>query len=115
MNSLDELNALTHFGVLGMKWGRRKGSSSGGSNKRKLSFKSNSDGRKVERLFGKRNRTKIRKAIFGDEKAILKSPIFKKKYSELSPEKKRNAEKTTRRVLTAIGLVSIASLAYMFR
>jgi len=50
---------LKHYGVPGMRWGNRRGSSnvSSGGGRRRLSFAKDADGRKVNRLLGKRNRT----------------------------------------------------------
>jgi len=77
---------LEHVGVIGMKWGRRKGSSStssnrsGGGDRRKLSFAKDADGRKVNRLFGKRNRAKIFKTLIYNKdwnKEWQKDPLVK--------------------------------------
>jgi hypothetical protein len=57
---------LKHVGIMGMKWGHRKASSSNDSkagDHRKTSFAKDADGRKVNRLFGKRNRTKLLKRL----------------------------------------------------
>jgi len=57
-------NDLKHIGVLGMRWGHRSGGS--GGSKRTFQAKSlttNMDGRKVNKLFGKRNMTKAKDKI----------------------------------------------------
>jgi len=79
-------NELKHVGVLGMKWGHRKASSSsssnrsGGGDRRKLNFSKDADGRKVNRLLGKRNRAKIFKALIYNKdwkKDMQNDPLVK--------------------------------------
>ena len=76
-------NELKHVGVLGMKWGHRKASSSNDSkagDHRKTSFAKDADGRKVNRLFGKRNRTKLfKKVIYNKDwkKDMSDDPLIK--------------------------------------
>lgn len=108
-------NELKHAGVLGMKWGRRQArpQSSGGSG-RKTSFAKDADGRKVNRILGKRNRTKIRKAIFGDEKKVTKT-VMGKKYNDISSEDKRKAENRTKAAMLVVGTMSIAAIGYMLK
>ena len=93
-------NILTHYGVLGMRWGRRKGSSasSGGSgSKRKLSFDKDADGRKVDRLLGKRNRTKLKKRLLYNKdwkKDIANDPFNKAMASKVDKLLKNKVFKT---------------------
>lgn len=104
---------LKHFGIPGMRWGHRKAqTSSGSSGGRKTAFgPTNQDGRKVNKLFGKRNRTAIRKFIFGDEdKALANWPILKTKYKQMTPEQKKVARDRTAKVLAVMSSVSIAIL-----
>lgn len=110
---------LEHAGVAGMKWRQRKGPTAPiGGTGRKFQAKSlttNMDGRKVNKLFGKRNRTKVRQALLGNEKKVLNSKIFKKKYKSLSPEGKRKAEKKVRAAQAVLAAVSIAAVGALIK
>lgn len=75
-------NILTHYGVLGMRWGRRRGGSSANSSSkggRKTSIAKGADGRKVNKLLGKRNREKLKKVLYNKnwKKDMANDPLVK--------------------------------------
>jgi hypothetical protein len=106
---------LRHWGVLGMHWGVNKGDSgSSGGGHRSFHPYSSQDGRKVNKLFGKRSRTAVRNFFLGDAKATIRNcGVLNKKYSSLSKEDKVKMEKKTSNVLAAVSIMSYAALATM--
>lgn len=105
---------LQHWGVRGMRWGVRRGSNSGSSssssskNSRKFkleSLKKSMVGRKVNKLFGKRNIKNVKKTVAN----ILLTPIWSKtKWSDMSNAQKENATTITAAALAAVGTILIA-------
>ena len=110
---------LKHVGVVGMRWGTRRGSSGGssGGGKRKTSFlPTDADGRTVNKLFGKRNRVKIRNFLLGDpDKFIKKFPGMKKKYSSLSKTGRVEMKRRVTKGLATVSILSIAALGLMLK
>jgi len=98
-------NVLTHYGVLGMRWGRSRRQQSIDSGKtfrskrqknidsgktfrsahqknidsRKTSIAKGADGRKVNKLLGKRNREKVKKLLYNKnwKKDMANDPLIK--------------------------------------
>lgn len=111
---------LKHVGVLGMHWGVRRArpqSSRSSSSGRKTAFgPTDSDGRKVNKLFGKRNRKKIRNFLLGNpDKFIKDMPIMNKKYKSLDKAQQEIMRKRTSNVLATISVISMASLVFMLK
>jgi hypothetical protein len=113
-----EKDELKHVGIPGMHWGVRRGSntpSSGGGRKfQAKSLAKNMDGRKVNKLFGKRNRTSTRNYFLGNPKKFLKEmPVVNKKFKNLSKEDKKVWEKRTSKTLAVVSVISMAAIAKM--
>lgn len=109
---------LKHFGVLGMKWGRRKNRSSSSSRStggRKTAWgPTNQDGRKVNKLFGKRNMKKVKEFFFGSpENTIKMIPMMNKKYRSLDKEGKKKYKRNVDIALKTISVIAAADLALM--
>lgn len=107
-------NELQHFGIPGMKWGHRKPQDSGGSSggRKTVWGPTNQDGRKVNKLFGARNRKAIRNFFLGDPDVAVKNlPILKTKYAAMTPEQKKRAKAITSKVLATISVVGTAAIA----
>lgn len=108
-------NALAHFGVAGMRWGVRNNRSS--SKGRKTAFGPTSkDGRSVNKLFGKRNRTKVRNFFLGNPNEFIKKmPAMNKKYSSLNKQDKEVMRKKVSGVLATVSVASMAAMVYMLK
>lgn len=106
-------NELSHIGVLGMRWGRRKGpqqTSSGGRHFTPKSLTKNMDGRKTNKLFGKRNRKAMGKKIVD----TLMTPQYSKtKFTDMTPAKKRLAISLTAAAIAAVGGLMYADIKSM--
>jgi hypothetical protein len=102
---------LKHVGVMGMHWGQRKGSSSSSKgNTRRFQIQSltkNMDGRKTNKLFGKRNRKGAGKAIVD----FLMTPTYSKtKWSDMDENEKKKVLKLTGVAVAAIGVMTLSGL-----
>ena len=108
---------LKHVGVLGMRWGHRTRVSSGEgvgiSTRGRSGIAIGGDGRKHDKIFGKRNMTKVKDYLTGMTNArsfCKESWLLKKKYNSLDKTGKEKMEKKVRTALLVVSGIAVADL-----
>jgi len=109
-------NELKHYGILGMRWGVRRGSNSSGgsgrSSSKKRSIKTSDDFNKIVKLKKKRVEEMSNEEI----SAVIKRMDLQRRYKDLNPSRADKGRKAVKDTISGIGKVagvagSIAALA----
>jgi len=109
-----ENNKLEHVGVLGMKWGRRRGDSdSGGSRKsggkNKTTIRTSEDFKAAAKLREKR----IAEMSNEDISKVNKRMDLEKRYKDLNPSRVAKGAKAVKSVLGTVGQVAAGAGAML--
>lgn len=108
-------NKIAHAGVLGMKWGVRRGTTSSGGSRRSSSKKNIKPSQDYE-TFAKLRKKRIEEMSNEEISIVVKRMDLQRRYKDLNPSKVAKGKKATGNIMSGIGKIagvagSIAALA----